>query len=279
METKTDNNIATEFPYLHGFSPKEQARLRQQAAYAEYSIYQQVNFSGVKNLLEVGCGVGAQSEILLRRFPKIKLTGIDLSEAQLAAAKGHIDTLDFARERFTVTKMNASKMTFEAGKFDGAFLCWVLEHMPDPVRVLSEVRRVLMPGSSIVVNEVMNSSFFLEPYSPNVWQYWMAFNDYQSSIGGDPFIGMKLGNMLLSLGYRDIRLIPITWHYDNRMPQKRKEQIEFWTDLLLSAADQLLKVKAVTEETVDKARIELEKVADDPNAVFHYTFMQAHATT
>ena len=278
MKTEV-NNIATEFPYLHGFSPAEQERLRQQAAYAEHSIYQNINFSGVKKLLEVGCGVGAQSEIILRRFPKLKLTGIDLSDAQISMASQRLASLDFAKERFKITKMNASKMTFESGEFDGAFLCWVLEHMPDPLRVLSEVRRVLNPGSTIVVNEVMNSSFFLEPYSPNVWQYWMAFNDYQSSIGGDPFIGMKLGNMLQSLGYQDIRTVPVTWHYDNRTPQKRKEQIEFWTDLLLSASDQLVKAGVVSVEIVDKARVELEKVADDPNAVFHYTFMQAHART
>tara|TARA_R110000868_G_scaffold163335_1_gene395505 strand:+ start:31095 stop:31931 length:837 start_codon:yes stop_codon:yes gene_type:complete len=271
------NNIATEFPYLHGFSPAEQERLRQQAAYAEHSIYQNINFSGVKNLLEVGCGVGAQSEIILRRFPKLKLTGIDLSDAQISMASQRLASLDFAKNRFEIQKMNASKMTFESGHFDGGFLCWVLEHMPDPLRVLSEVRRVLRQGSTLVVNEVMNSSFFLEPYSPNVWQYWMAFNDYQSSIGGDPFIGMKLGNMLQSLGYQDIRTVPVTWHYDNRTPQKRKEQIEFWTDLLLSASDQLVKANVVSSEIVDKARVELEKVADDPNAVFHYTFMQAHA--
>lgn len=277
MKTE-DNNIATEFPYLHGFSPEEQDRLRQQAAYAEHSIYQNVNFSSVKKLLEVGCGVGAQSEIILRRYPKLKLTGIDLSDAQISMAKQRLDSLDFAKDRFEIKKMNASKMIFESGSFDGAFLCWVLEHMPDPLRVLSEVRRVLNSGSMIVVNEVMNSSFFLEPYSPHVWQYWMAFNDYQSSIGGDPFIGMKLGNMLQSLGYKDIKTVPITWHYDNRTPQKRKEQIEFWTDLLLSASSQLVKANVVSQDIVDKARIELDKVADDPNAVFHYTFMQAQAT-
>ena len=278
METNSIN-IATEFPYLHGFSSHEQERLRQQAIYAEHSIYQLINFSGVQKLLEVGCGVGAQSEILLRRFAHLKLTGIELSEVQLSTARKRLATLDFAKERFDMKKMDANKMEFEAKTFDGAFLCWVLEHMPDPVRVLAEVRRVLSPGSLVVVNEVMNSSFFLEPYSPNVWQYWMAFNDYQTSIGGDPFIGMKLGNMLLSLGYRDIKMIPITWHYDNRMPQKRKEQIEFWTDLLLSASQQLLKAKAVSKNTVKKAKDELEKVVNDPNAVFYYSYMQAHATT
>ena len=95
MKTE-DNNIATEFPYLHGFSPEEQDRLRQQAAYAEHSIYQNVNFSSVKNLLEVGCGVGAQSEIILRRYSKLKLTGIDLSDAQISMAKQRLESLDFA---------------------------------------------------------------------------------------------------------------------------------------------------------------------------------------
>jgi len=40
-----------------------------------------------KKILEVGCGVGAQTEILLRRFPKTHVTGIDLNDKQLEAAK------------------------------------------------------------------------------------------------------------------------------------------------------------------------------------------------
>ena len=50
------------------------------------------------------------------------------------------------------------------------------------------------------ITEVMNSSFFLDPYSPNVWRYWMAFNDFQYDHGGDPFVGAKLGNLLLAGG-------------------------------------------------------------------------------
>ncbi len=52
----------TDFPYLHGFSQKEQDRLRTQAAFAEHTVYQDINLSSVKNLLEVGCGVGAQMD-------------------------------------------------------------------------------------------------------------------------------------------------------------------------------------------------------------------------
>ena len=103
-------NDKKDFPYLHGFSISEQDRLRRQARFAEQTIYQNVNFSETKNVLEVGCGVGAQSEILLRRFPNISLTGIDLSAKQLASAQKSLEKLSYADKRFTLKQMNAENL-------------------------------------------------------------------------------------------------------------------------------------------------------------------------
>jgi ubiquinone/menaquinone biosynthesis C-methylase UbiE len=267
----------SDFPYLHGFSETEQNRLRTQAEFAEHTIFQNVNFSGCKKILEVGCGVGAQTEILLRRFPRLHVTGIDLNDKQLAAAQKTLSASPITKGRFDLHLMGADNLSFEAGSFDGAYLCWILEHVPNPAQVLSEVRRVLRPGSEIVVTEVMNSSFFLDPYSPNVWKYWMAFNDFQYDRAGDPFIGAKLGNLLTQVGYHQVRTEVKTWHFDNRQPDKRKQAILFWTDLLLSASDKLVEEKYVEQEVVQKAKDELHKVANDPNAVFLYSFMQAKA--
>lgn len=267
----------SEFPYLHGFSETEQSRLRTQAEFAEFSIFQNINFSNAKRVLEVGCGVGAQTEILLRRFPKIHVTGIDLNDKQLEAARKFLGSKPSAAGRFELQQMSADNLTFEAQTFDAAYLCWILEHVPNPAQVLSEVRRVLRPGSEIVITEVMNSSFFLEPYSPNVWKYWMAFNDYQHNHAGDPFIGAKLGNLLTQVGYHQVKTEVKTWHFDNRQPAQRKQAIHYWTDLLLSAADTLVAEKYVDQEVVNTAKEELGKVANDPNAVFMYSFMQARA--
>ncbi|MNJ92597.1 Demethylrebeccamycin-D-glucose O-methyltransferase [compost metagenome] len=269
----------TDFPYLHGFSSDEQERLRKQARFGEYTVYQNINLSNVKDLLEVGCGVGAQSEIILRRFPDLKLTGIDRSTKQLAAAKQRLSHLPYTSGRFDLKEMDATAMEFSANSFDGAFLCWILEHVPDPIRVLSEVRRVLRPGSPIYITEVMNASFFLDPYSPNVWKYWMAFNEYQMRQKGDPFVGAKLGNFLMQLGYKDIQTEVKTWFLDNRQPQARKDCIEYWAELLLSAGDQLIAAGCVSEDVVQGMKEEMAKVANDPNAVFYYSFVQAKATT
>nr|BFD58745.1 methyltransferase domain-containing protein [Bdellovibrio sp. CKG001]BFD62170.1 methyltransferase domain-containing protein [Bdellovibrio sp. HM001]BFD67915.1 methyltransferase domain-containing protein [Bdellovibrio sp. HAGR004] len=268
-----------DFPYLHGFTAEEQDRLRKQARFGEHTVYQNINLSNVKDLLEVGCGVGAQSEILLRRFPDLQLTGIDRSTKQLAAAQQRLSSLPFAQGRFHLQEMDATSMKFQSNSFDGAFLCWILEHVPDPIRVLSEVRRVLRPGSVVYVTEVMNASFFLDPYSPNVWKYWMAFNEYQLEQRGDPFVGAKLGNFLMQLGYHDIHTEIKTWFLDNRYPQARKDCIEYWTELLLSASEQLIEAKCISEEVVQGMKDEMARVANDPNAVFFYSFVQARART
>lgn len=272
-------STTSEFPYLHGFSQEEQNRLRKQARFGEHTVYQNINFSQAKDILEVGCGVGAQSEILLRRFPDIQLTGIDRSTKQLGAAQQYLSSLPFAQKRFSLKEMDATTMDFSANSFDGAFLCWILEHVPDPIRVLSEVRRVLRPGSVVYATEVLNSSFFLDPYSPNVWKYWMAFNEYQLERKGDPFIGAKLGNFFMQLGYREVQTEVKTWFLDNRYPQARKDCIDYWAELLLSASDQLIESGYVSEDIVEGMKEEMARVASNPNAVFFYSFVQARAST
>jgi ubiquinone/menaquinone biosynthesis C-methylase UbiE len=263
--------------YLHGFSGTEQAGLVKQARIAESTIFRNIDYTGMTRLLEVGSGVGAQTEILLRRFPDLHATCVDLNAAQLDAARANLGGMPWLVSRYTLQQADATDLPFEARSFDAAFLCWVLEHVPSPARVLSEIRRVLSPGSVIYITEVMNASFLLDPYSPNVWKYWMAFNDFQHEHGGDPFVGAKLGNLLLAGGYRDVTTEIKTFHFDNREPARRKTMIAFWEELLLSAADQLIAAGCVTTEVVDAMRSEMRQVQSDPNAVFFYSFVQARA--
>jgi ubiquinone/menaquinone biosynthesis C-methylase UbiE len=266
--------------YLHGFTRKEQERLHKQARFLEGIVYSSIDLNDVKNLLEVGSGVGAQTEILLRRFPDTMITCLDFSETQIDAAKKRLGSNPVATGRYQLMQMDGTDMSLASNeKYDGAFLCWILEHVPAPQKVLSEIRRVLLPNSIVYITEVLNATFFLDPYSPNVLEYWMKFNNLQYEMGGDPFVGAKLGNMLLSLGYKDIRTETKTFFLDNRSPGKREEMIAYWTELLLSGMPNLLKAGYVTEDMAAKVKAEMHKVAKDPNAVFYYSFVQASART
>lgn len=274
MASPTESR-SSEFPYLHGFSATEQERLVKQARMAESIVFHDIDYRGARRLLEVGSGVGAQTEILLRRFPELHVDCVDLNAAQLDTARNNLGRMPWLEGRYALHRADATDLPFEPRTFDAAFLCWVLEHVPSPARVLSEVRRVLAPGAPVYITEVMNSSFLLDPYSPNVWRYWMAFNDFQIESGGDPFVGAKLGNLLLAGGFRDVRTQVKVFHFDNREPALRKAMIASWEDLLLSAADQLLDAGKVTAEVVDGMRREMRQVQTDPHAVFFYAFIQA----
>ena len=263
--------------YLHGYTAHEQARLQRQARQLEFEIHDRLPFRRARALLEVGCGVGAQTEILLRHFPELHVTGVDVSKANLDRARKNLGALPWAKGRFELQETAGETLSFEAETFDAAFLCWILEHVSDPAQVLSEVRRVLRKGAPIVCNEVLNATFFIDPYSPNTLRYWMAFNDHQLSIGGDPFVGAKLGNLLQAVGYRDIETSVRTFHLDNRHPGERAEFLAFWTDLLLSGAPGLEKAGKVDAKTVTGMKAELDRVGHDPDAVFFYSFVQARA--
>lgn len=265
--------------YLHGFSKKEEARLRRQARIVEHRIHGTLPFRRTRQLLEVGSGVGAQTEILLRHFPGLHVTSVEASEANQAAARRYLGGQPWLEGRYEATRGDGHALDFPADSFDGAFLCWILEHVRDPARVLSEVRRTLRPGSPVVVNEVQNASFLLTPYSPQMLRYWGAFNDHQFELGGDPFIGAKLGNLLQRVGFKEIETHVCTILLDNRRPAERAEFLEFWSDLLLSGCDELLAAGKVDQETIDGMTRELRDVAGDPDAVFYYSFIQARART
>ena len=264
--------------YLHGFSAKERERLHRQARVLEPSVHDRLPFHRRQKLIEVGSGVGAQTEILLRHFPDLHVTCVERNAEQLAEAKRFLAGVPWAKGRYTLAQEDATRLSFGRETFDCAFLCWILEHVSDPAVILTEARRVLQPGGVIVVNEVLNATFFIDPYSPNTLHYWMAFNDHQLELGGDPFVGAKLGNLLQAVGFRDIRTEVKTFHLDNRVPGERAEFLAYWTDLLLSGAPGLLAQKRVSAEVVKGMKRELDRVGHDPNSVFFYSFIQARAT-
>ena len=263
--------------YLHGYSEHERDRLHRQARFLEPMVHDRLPFRRRRRLLEVGCGVGAQTEILLRHFPEIHVTGVEINDDHIAEARRYLATVPWATGRHTIVKQDATRLDFERESFDAAFLCWILEHVASPSRVLAEVRRVLVPGAPVVCNEVLNATFFIDPYSPHTLRYWMAFNDQQLDLGGDPFIGAKLGNLLQSVGFRDVTTDVRSFHLDNRAPGERAEFLAYWTELLLSGAPQMIAANKVSQEVVDGMTRELEVVARDPNSVFFYAFIQARA--
>jgi phosphatidylethanolamine/phosphatidyl-N-methylethanolamine N-methyltransferase len=97
-------------------------------------------------LLEVGVGTG----LTLHRYPRsAAITGVDLSEAMLAAAQRRADELPDHRIR--LLSMNAEAMAFPDRSFDCVAVPYVLSVTPNPERLRAEVRRVCRRGGTIFI--------------------------------------------------------------------------------------------------------------------------------
>ena len=262
--------------YLHGFDKKEQQRLIHQAKFLETFVYEGVNFNSCRRLLEVGCGVGAQSDILLKRFPKITITGIDFSAEQLKSAADNLKS-KIKQGRIELFQQDAQQLSLDFKKYDAAFLCWFLEHVPDPLKVLKQVHKHLKPGAQIVLTEVFNQSLFMEPYSPSYIKYWFEFNDLQWLMKVHPFIGVRLGALLKDAGFKSIKVEFRPLHFDSRKPKQRTDFIDYFFDILLSAESKMIESKKVNAELIAKMRAEVERAKKSKDSVFFYSFARAVA--
>jgi phosphatidylethanolamine/phosphatidyl-N-methylethanolamine N-methyltransferase len=109
-------------------------------------------------VLEVGVGTG----LSLPYYPEdCHLSGIDISEAMLDQARERADEL--GRRNIDLRLMDARELSYPDATFDHVLAPYVISVVPEPKRVMAEIRRVCKPGGTVmVVNHFHSeSSWFL----------------------------------------------------------------------------------------------------------------------
>lgn len=93
-------------------------------------------------ILDVGCGGGILSEALAKAGAQV--TAIDLSDASLQVARLHAKAdglqIDY---RYASAEETASK---ETGRYDAVTCMEMLEHVPEPAKVIAACAQALKPG-------------------------------------------------------------------------------------------------------------------------------------
>lgn len=94
--------------------------------------------------IDVGCGNGAFTELLVQRCAPAAVQGIDPAEAQLEYARGRGlgDHVAFVRG-------DATALPAADAAFDAAVMALVIFFVPEPARGVAEMARVVRPGGSV----------------------------------------------------------------------------------------------------------------------------------
>jgi ubiquinone/menaquinone biosynthesis C-methylase UbiE len=94
--------------------------------------------------LDVGCGNGAFTDLVMHNCAPGEMHGIDLSEGQLAYARERL-----AGRRAVFQQSDAMALPFEDDRFDIAIMALVIHFVTDPARAVAEMTRVVRPGGTV----------------------------------------------------------------------------------------------------------------------------------
>lgn len=106
-------------------------------------LKQLLNKVNPKKVLDIGCGTGETLTFVRSLYPKADLFGIDTSDVAIKFAK--------KRGHRNIVKATALKLPFPDNTFDTVLFLDVLEHIKSDAQALSESKRVLKPGGTIII--------------------------------------------------------------------------------------------------------------------------------
>ncbi len=204
-------------------------------------------------ILDVGCGPGTITAGLAGRVPGGHVTGIDTAPEVLELARelargGGRDNLDF-------TTGDVYALDYPDGTFDVVHAHQVLQHLGDPVKALTEMRRVTRPGGLIAVRDGDFGAMVWYPDIPALADWLALYHKVARGNGGEPDAGRRLHAWARQAGLTDLTISSSTWTYAT--PEEREWWGGLWADRTVKSS---YAAKAVSGGYATAGG--LEKIAD-----------------
>jgi SAM-dependent methyltransferase len=261
--------------YVHGYDTRENVRLQDQASTLVELLHHDTHYPAGSRVLEAGCGVGAQTVTLARNSPDALITSVDVSEVSIAEAKRKVEVLGLRNVRFQ--QGDIFRLPFKPESFDHIFVCFVLEHLAQPIQALRALKDLLKDGGTITVIEGDHGSTFFHPDSDAAHQAIQCQVELQRRAGGNALIGRELYPLLDEAGYSAIRVSPRMVYVDSSRP----ELVDGFTKKTFTAMIEGVRESAVRAGLIDQAVFD-NGIRDlyrttQPDGVFCYTFFKAFA--
>jgi SAM-dependent methyltransferase len=261
--------------YVHGYSPDESGRLTDQASTLTDLLHADTHYPAGSRVLEAGCGVGAQTVILAGNSPGAAFTSVDISPDSLAEAERRVQAA--GHTNVTFQHGDIFDLPFPPDHFDHVFVCFVLEHLPDPSGALAALLRALEPGGSITVIEGDHGSAYFHPDSAAARWAIECLVELQQQAGGDPLIGRRLYPLLVEAGCREVSVSPRMVYVDASRPQlvdgfTRKT----FTAMVEGVGHQAVSSGLIDEPTWTAGIRDLYRTAE-ADGTFSYTFFKGVA--
>ena len=258
--------------YVHGYSAGEAQRLDDQATTLADLLHDGTAYPPGSRVLEAGCGIGAQTAHLVARSPGARIVAIDRSARSLEQARQRVSSASVEWHQGDIFAL-----PFADASFDHVFVCFVLEHLADPVGALIALGRVLRPGGTITVIEGDHATAVFHPDSADAQATIDCLVRLQARANGDGLLGRRVQPLLAAAGYHDVRVAPRTVYADATRP----DLVEGFTRQTFIAMVEPVGPSAIASGLISRERWErgldhLRRTAED-GGTFHYAFFKGVA--
>lgn len=271
-----ENTGETTMAYVHGYSQREMQRLYEQAEILAAILHDGTTYQPGSRVLEAGCGVGAQTRLLVRRSQNTFFTSIDISDLSLSSAAQLKQQPGF--EKVTFLQADITNLPFEDNAFDHVFVCFVLEHLDKPQDALRQLKRVLKTNGTLTVIEGDHGSCFWHPHTAQSQAAWEGLIAAQRANGHDPNIGRRLTPVLTEAGFAVETCRP-AWLYADRLNKNLRDGMvnHIIVPMVQSAQEQILADNLVPQSIYRQGIEDLSRVDQIEEGTFFYTWFKALA--
>jgi ubiquinone/menaquinone biosynthesis C-methylase UbiE len=110
-----------------------------------------------KHALEIGCGNGVQAMYINTRYNPVSMTGIDLDPGNIEIANNEMEKRQIKNMKFYVDDAQMLK-EIETNSMDVVINIESAFHYPDKAAFLQQISRVLKPGGTFIIADLLTTS-------------------------------------------------------------------------------------------------------------------------
>jgi SAM-dependent methyltransferase len=188
----------------------DESMLRNLAAQAEAiwpqeeRLFERYRLPNDAHIADIGCGSGEITSRLAARYAQAELVGVDILEGSVAYARRRYAAL---APRVQFEQGDAFELRFAAAQFDLVVCRHMTQAVPEPQRVLGELRRICRPGGWVHVLSEDYAMIHAAAGKVDPDRLWhQGVISFAHATGTDARVGRRTWSMMQQLGFEDLHV-------------------------------------------------------------------------
>jgi ubiquinone/menaquinone biosynthesis C-methylase UbiE len=253
--------------YVRGSDSKEASRLETQAKVMNPVLEKQFEIMGLKphmKVLDAGCGSGVITRLIASRVFPEEVVGLDMDPVFIKEARNQAKSEGIENVRFDIG--NIDDMKYDDGSFDLSYCRFVLMHVHDPVKSVSELKRVTRKGGSVAAADIDDGSTILFPPLPKFEEILSKFVEYSQKIGVNRRMGRELFSVFSQAGLSSIDVHPLAMCLTQRNPDILKMGFGAAPQFSKTGKEGMISHGFITSEYFDEVLKEVDVWLNHPDS-------------